>query len=376
MFIRKTDSLINPQFWAEDGLFFIQQYNNGISAMFIPHAGYLHLVPRTIALLVDFFSVPYAWVPAVYNYLSLAVALSIVGSVFSPRFRVNNKPLIALSIVLVPHYSNEVFLTITNLQWMLALMMVVVLAKEQPSNKYGNTVMQYVYDLFVIIICGLSGPFIMFLAPFFAWKWGKNRTSYNALVFIIVSLIAFVQFKFVISEAIYSQEFNMNLETYSSFLGKKYFGVLFLGNQIAYKINGYILCSLYLTLLVLLLYLASQRQDDAVFIFIGVSLVLLLSVSYKFRSNLEILITPSDGVRYFYIPSVMLVWSLISLLEKSRKWIAILLALAMFASFTSGFRNKPLKDYNWNFYSELIEKKDVIIPINPEGWKINVKARP
>ena len=48
----------------------------------------------------------------------------------------------------------------------------------------------------------------------------------------------------------------------------------------------------------------------------------------------------------------------------------------MFASFTSGFRNKPLKDYNWNFYSELIEKKDVIIPINPEGWKINVKARP
>ena len=70
LFIRKTDSILNPQFWAEDRtVFFLDQYHDGVSSVFQPHAGYLHLVPRIIALLADLvFTVPAA--PYVYNYLS------------------------------------------------------------------------------------------------------------------------------------------------------------------------------------------------------------------------------------------------------------------------------------------------------------------
>ena len=114
LIIRKTDALINPQFWAEDGtLFFLEQYKYGVSAFFRDYAGYLHLVPRVIALFAERFF-PYSLIPTVYNYSSLLITLLVVLSVFSARFKLNNKSLAALAIVLVPHYKNEIFLNITN----------------------------------------------------------------------------------------------------------------------------------------------------------------------------------------------------------------------------------------------------------------------
>ncbi|MEB3302173.1 MAG: hypothetical protein VKN56_09410, partial [Cyanobacteriota bacterium] len=37
LLIRRTDSFVNPQFWAEDGpIFFLQQYEKGLSAIAQP----------------------------------------------------------------------------------------------------------------------------------------------------------------------------------------------------------------------------------------------------------------------------------------------------------------------------------------------------
>jgi hypothetical protein len=47
---RKTDALMNPQLWAEDGsVFFIQNDLLGLKALWTPHAGYLHVLPRLIS---------------------------------------------------------------------------------------------------------------------------------------------------------------------------------------------------------------------------------------------------------------------------------------------------------------------------------------
>lgn len=380
LFIRKPDSLINPQFWAEDGtVFFAQQFNNGASAIVMPYAGYLHFLPRMIAFLVDLGSFPYAWVPAIYNYLSLVIALLVVASVFSPRFKINNKPLIALAIVLVPHNLNEVFLTVTNLQWIVFFIMVVVLFKENPSSNYGGISIQYVVDLSMIVIGGLTGPFIIFLVPFFALKWFQKRAFYNMVIFIVVVIVATVQFSFVVSETQFTQELNINLRLFSQILqllGSKYFGTLFLGDQLAYMLPGYFLGFLYFVFLSILVYWSYQSKSWSNFTFIGISLVMLLITIFKFRNYLQILIPPLNGVRYFYIPSVMLIWSLINLLRERTKWIVILLTMIMFASFTSGFRSKPLEDYRWASYSTIIGKEDVLIPINPKGWNVHLESHP
>ena len=153
LFIRKTDAFTNPQFWNEDGvIFFLQQYNDGASALLQEYAGYLHLVPRLIALVADIL-IPYASIPAFYNYASLLITLIVVMSIFSPRFPMKNKILIALSISLIPHYANEVFLNVTNLQWILSIMIIIMLFKEEPAARYGNVAIQYTCDLVIIIVC-------------------------------------------------------------------------------------------------------------------------------------------------------------------------------------------------------------------------------
>ena len=377
LFIRKTDALINPQFWAEDGaVFFLQQYENGASALFRSSADYLHLVPRLIALIANAFF-PYHLIPTIYNYSCLLITPIVALSIFSSRFHVNNKPLIALTIVLIPQYANEVFLNITNLQWILSIMLIVVLFKETPAKKYGNVIIQYACDLMIIIICGLTGPFIIILMPFYGWKWISKKNLYNSVILIAVATISLIQLSFIVQDLTYSQGIGINFETYSAIIGHKFIGNFFLGHILAYKINHYILSFLYLGTLILILHLAYHKKSRFIFFSIGISLFFLLVAFYR-SNNPEDLIFPGCGTRYFYIPYVMLTWSLIALLEKQAKWKNILLTmvliLILISSLTSGFHSKPFIDYNWKLYSESIGKKDIIVPINPEGWEMSIKA--
>lgn len=378
LFIRKTDALTNPQFWAEDGtIFFLQQYNDGASVLLQEYVGYLHLAPRLIALVADMF-IPYALTPAFYNYSSLLITLIVVMSVFSSRFHMKNKILIALTISLIPHYANEIFLNATNLIWLLSIMIIIVLFKEEPAARYGNVAVQYTCDLAIIIVCGLTGPFIILLMPFFLWKWVNERNSYNTVMLSATFIISLIQLSFIVAHSLNSHDVSTNFSAYNVIIGRKMFGGLFLGSYIAYEINHYLLSFLYLGILVLLLYLAYQKKNRFIFFCVGISLIYLLAAFYRYRVNPEALILPGNGTRYFYVPYLMITWSLIALLGQREKWenriVKIALVLILISSLTSGFHSKPFVDYNWTSYSQSIGKEDIVIPINPPSWQINVKA--
>jgi hypothetical protein len=377
LIIRKTDALINPQFWAEDGfVFFLQQYEIGSAALTQAYAGYLLLVPRLIALVADLVF-PYSLIPAVYNYLSLLITLIVVLSIFSPRFHVNHKSLLALAIVLVPHYENEIFLNITNLQWILSVMLIVVLLKANPSRLYGSIVSQYIGDLAIIVVCGLTGPFIVLLMPFYGWKWINEKNSYNSIVLTAVVFTSLVQLSFIISDPMHGKMTIINPEIYTAIIGQKFFGSLFLGHKISYEINHYFLTFLFIVSCFWFIFFAYQKKYRFPFYCINIGLVFLLATLYKFRGNPEVLIPPENGPRYFYIPYVMLTWSLIFLLKnnnKQKKPIIIVLTFIFISSLTSHFRSKPFVDYQWSLYSQSIGKQNVVIPINPKGWHIPIKA--
>jgi len=107
-------------------------------------------------------------------------------------------------------------------------------------------------------------------------------------------------------------------------------------------------------------------------------LTILLTAFYKFILTPQILIPPGNGERYFYVPYIMIAWSLIITLEKAKNWkkaiIIMSLLFIMASSLSSNFRNHFI-DYNWQFYSNRIGKEDVTIPINPRGWQVKVEAR-
>ena len=374
--IRKTDALVNPQFWAEDGtLFFLEQYKYGVSAFFRDYAGYLHLVPRVIALFADRFF-PYSLVPTVYNYSSLFITLLVVLSVFSPRFKLNNKPLAALAIVLVPHYKNEIFLNITNLQWLLAIVLIIVLLKSNPAIEYGNISLQYISDLAIIVICGLTGPFIVFLAPFFCYKYFQTKTKYNSIVTVAVVLISAIQLYVLSSSTSESTGFNFSLDIYSQVIGHKFWGSFWLGSKLAYDLNHYFLSCICIVVMTLMLWLAFRQKNVFAFFFISISCVFILAAFYRFIGNPEILIVPSNGPRYFYIPYLMLTWSLIAWQGKYAKWKKGLLILILISSLNNKFHSQAFIDYDWKSYSDRIGKESLAIPINPEGWIVNLDASP
>jgi hypothetical protein len=126
------------------------------------------------------------------------------------------------------------------------------------------------------------------------------------------------------------------------------------------------------------LFFAYKKKYSFPIYCIAIGWVFILATLYKFRDSPEILIPQGGGPRYFYIPYVMLTWSLIYLLNNNIKWkkpIIVALLFILISSLTSHFHSKPFVDYQWYLYSQAIGKQDIVVPINPKGWQIFVKAK-
>ncbi len=380
LIVRKSDSLSNPQLWAEDGtIFFAQQYEYGTASIFTAYAGYLHIVPRLIAAFTDlFFS--YANAPAVYNYTSLIITIIVIANCFSPRLQLPFKPLLALSVVVVPQALNEVFLNIANLQWILCILLILTLLKDVPNIKYGNYTLQVLTDFLVIIFTGLTGPFLIIMFPFFVWKLIRIKKAYGYTLLTAAFCIVLVQFFTIISSTEGIQNSSLlSLDIYISIFGRKLFGGLFFGKYLLYS-NALLISIGSLAYFTVLLYLAYKRSPTdkqilkIVSIVLGISAAILVSVVIKNSPDTPIFI----GSRYFYIPYVMIAWSLIICINKHGIWKNIFvmssLLLITCSSLSVGIQTSMI-DYSWKYHAGLIGTKSiVIIPINPT-WYITLHSK-
>lgn len=378
--VRKTDAFVNPQFWAEDGtVFFLQQYNHGFSAFWANSGGYLHAVPRVVAGFSDWIF-PYNLTPLIYNYASFVVTLMVASIILSPRQKqLTNAPLMALSVVLVPHWTNEVFLNITNVQWMLALVLILFWFRDPPHRKYGHLARQYLFDFSIITLCGLTGPFVILFAPVYLWIWFKHKNRYWSVVTLLVVLCAGLQVITLYRAPLQAVTFSFNLKAFSELIGQKLFGALFLGYRLAVKIDPYLLSVLFLGLVLLFFLYACKHKNHFALLSLGAGMIVLLMAYIKFGDPMT-LVPYTHGVRYFYIPYVTIAWAMIALLGSDHRPIHYLAAIGLIciliSSIGSGFRHNPYTDYHWASYAKLIGQKDIEIPINPPGWKLFVKAQP
>ena len=171
LFQRHTHVLIGANFWAEDGtIFYAQMHNEGLISFFYPYAGYMHLIPRLTVL----FALPFGVIngPYVVNFIALLLHTLPVLFLFSERFDFIGtayKFFLAAYYILMPN-AGETLGNIANIQWHMALMLLMILAADPPKN-----FMQRFYDILILIISGLSGPFIIFLIPFFLLRGGRGK---------------------------------------------------------------------------------------------------------------------------------------------------------------------------------------------------------
>ncbi len=171
LYARRPDAFRTPQFWAEDGYFFERNIRIGLDAVFLPYNGYLHLVPRLIAIGASFFDP--LWIPACYVLSALFLTLYVAARTQSARMPFAPSAGYALAVVLVPDWRDGL-LNVTNIQFTLAAGLLLVLISQDPKNRW-----QYTHDVLATILLGLTGPFSVLFSPFFALRvwWRRSRSS-------------------------------------------------------------------------------------------------------------------------------------------------------------------------------------------------------
>lgn len=189
---RRPDVLSHPQFWAEDGyLWYANAYNHGFLASLItPQAGYLQTISVLTARVS--LSLPLQYAPLFFNLVAIVIQILPVLFFASKRLArivpsLKLRLFIGFLYLALPN-SWEVNANITNAQWHLALLAFLVVVAAPSVKKWWRT-----FDIGTLVISGLSGPFGILLTPVAAVWWYRRRNATAKRNFIIITSLAVIQ---------------------------------------------------------------------------------------------------------------------------------------------------------------------------------------
>jgi len=188
---RSSAALAHPELWAEDGRdWFSGAYNRGWFAPLLdPHTGYLQTFPRLVAdvgLLV-----PLGRLPLLFVLVALVVQVLPAVLVATRRFahvvpRRSVRLVLAAAYLCVPN-SREVNLNLTNAQWHLGLLAVLVVLAA-PGGRGWRVV-----DVAVVVLSGLTGPFCLALLPVAALVVWARRSRWSLVLAAVVAACTAIQ---------------------------------------------------------------------------------------------------------------------------------------------------------------------------------------
>ena len=366
---RAPQTVTAPRFWAEDGaIFFRQARLDGVASLVEPYAGYLHTVPRLVALLWSRDSAVDA--PAVYAGASVAVAAwsaATVGASTAPFAW-----LLGIALLCPPH-SGEAFGTLTNVQWLMAPALVLCVATPAPPGRWAR-----LNQLAFCTASALSGPFSIFAAPVALWRLWRDRTDRHALALgAIVLGGACIQAWFLAREPTSGPATGDAARLAWTFVDRTV-GQLATGHRMR---NWRDLAYGALVLAAALAALA-RPEMRRLFAILGIELAL---------TGLRFLGFPPDtfdGIesadRYFLVPRVVLLWAVIATLVSGRPRRALLgaAALGLVVVHDRQWEKPPRPALPWARDAAAIDRGEgvriPVAPLGPDGsapWALDLPAR-
>jgi hypothetical protein len=371
LFLKKPDAFRNPQLWAEDGVvFLLDAHHEGLRSVFKPHANSLYLFQRVMAYVGNY--VPIRYVPHFYMYTCLAATMGVVWFVASSKLGIVARVLMGIAVVATPHLG-EVFLNLTNIHWILALALLVLIASDDPVSVGGK-----VGACIATCVLCLTGPFVLLYLPAILVRTIAVRSRYSAALLGISLLCLAFQSSHLDGNRV-SGVLNAGDPNWLGIIGNRLSGQLLADNDwLSRNLNSKALalatCVLYLYLLGQALWMKSRYQ---VTLLLG-SLAVVAATMYAFRGCPAILgSNMAGGARYFYIPLVCLVWAIILSLSGTRVWLnpaAPLLLFVCYASVSLG-PCAPQPDYGWKRACRGLRGPSPVTVRIPPFWDINYVPR-
>jgi len=194
---RNPARVLHPVLFAEDGrVWFEDAYRFGFASVFFDHGGYLCVFVRLIAWLglwIPIRDLPHFFVIAGIAAQMAPVALMLWrGASIMPSGWARGA--LMCFYVGMPD-SEELFISLTNSQWHLALVSFLLVVLDRPKTN-GGRIAQGV----ALAIFGLTGPFSLLLAPIAVWHaWGVDAKSRSFALIQAAVVIgdAAIQFGFI-----------------------------------------------------------------------------------------------------------------------------------------------------------------------------------
>ena len=390
VYARDPSLVLRPSFWAEDGtVWFHDAYTSGwLRPLAQPHAGYLQVFPRAIADIG--LHVPLGRVPLLFATAALVVqvlpAVLMVSRRFAsvaPDYRV--RLLLAAIYLLVPN-SSEVDANLTNAQWHLALLAVMVVLALPATGAWR------VVDVVVVAVSGLTGPFSISLVIIVALLYAVRRRPWT-LVLGSITLVTAVLELVVLSGARRGQfgSLGMSVDRLVELLGGRLVANTVLGTSttVARPFVAHLLSYsvAFLVLAAVVVALALWRGPLELKLFnLYAGLVLagsfaspLVSVT---GSQWKVLIADS-GARYWLLPSLAVLVDVVWLAGQVRamwRWAAAAAVLLLVVVAVSGMR----EDFHYPVvaapgWSTQVRQFEALRPgtpytfkIRPPGWTVTV----
>ena len=418
---RRPDAIFNPQFWAEDGkVFYADAYNFGFRSVAWPVAGYLQTLPRLAALLSLGF--PFRAAPFVLNCIAIVVqvlpAVLLLSKRLDPVGTWRPRCLLAFLYLTLPN-SHELHGNITNAQWALALSALLVIfarpAKSLPAR---------VFDIVVVGLCSLTGPFVILIAPIGVAKRYMDRpetaaaftlalapTAANAAeprrsivrqrpqhevgayLLGITALGAVGQAVALISTGASARihvERGASLLVLLKILAKQIFLAVFLGRRVLSSLTlgswrGIVIAAIAVFGGICIVAYALCTGPLRLKLFLAFSLcILVVSLAYPMTQPPQWpVLSNAGGVRYWFFPMLAVIASLVWLLDPSNmawvRCVATVLILLMGFGILQDFGEPRLQDKHFESYVSLLSTaasgSSLTIPLNPNGWLMHLTKK-
>ncbi len=365
--LRKSDGLLNPQFWAEDGaIFFVEaERHGGWGLLFQSYQGYLLLIPRLIAALAT--PLPLTAVPAFYAWSALVVTGLVAWWLQSPRLTLRGGAFAALAVAAVPH-TGEVYLNTCNLQWITALGLFALVLTTDAAHLAARA-----GELVLLILTALTGPFIVLALPLFAWRAYLRRSAWSFILLATALACAAAHLPSLLARTVATGADPWNPVQHAAVVGRRVVGTLFFGQTAPPALVFAALALLALGALGFVLWRRRAALPGGLLL-LAAGLLVLAATGYKERPDTWTLSELVNGDRYFFVPKLILLWlvAALALTATPRVRLALFaLLLLPLVSNAPRFLVPPAPDQNWASSCALIALgKPVWVPILPPDTNI------
>lgn len=302
LFCRNSTLFLDPQLWAEDlDVYFAQDRLFGAGAILRPHNGFVQFICRIVAWLAGFADP--AHVPRIYAASFIASVLATAATVYtSPAFGGPSKVLAALSVVAVP-VNSEVFLSMSYIPWVIGPIVGLALY-ERP-----NTLRRAAILLGASLIVALSSPFMIIAMPIAGWKAFEERSRFSVGLLCIAFGSALFHLG-PISARFLSGVPHSGLDRKLDALVSPLYRWIIGPSNLPLSLCVIIAM---VTLIVAFWYFLTARPINvrAYVSFMGFG-ALLLVISCASLSGAGQANQYGGGARYFYIPTLLLIWTFVA----------------------------------------------------------------